>query len=254
MPIIQSLDRALRILDLFDEQTTELRITDMSQSLQLHKSTLHSLLKTLQMHGYIDQDEETGKYRLGLKLAERGQVVLQTMDIRTVARRTLSELSRETGQTTHLVMRDGREGVYIDKVEGEKAAIRYSRIGRRVPLHTSAVGKVLVAFLPERDREALLADYVFVRQTPESITDREAFAAEIERVQRDGYARDMEENEPGVRCVAAPIFDHAGKVMAAISMSTLAPAVDDEMLKSFAVKVKQCALDISGQLGYPGAR
>lgn len=254
MPIIQSLDRALRILNLFDEQTPELRITDMSQALNLHKSTLHSLLKTLQMHGYIDQDEETGKYRLGLKLAERGQMVLQTMDIRSVARKALVELSRETGQTTHLVVRDGREGVYIDKVEGEKAAIRYSRIGRRVPLHTSAVGKVLAAFLPEREREALLSDYAFVRHTPASIAGRDAFLAEIERVRRDGYARDMEENEPGVRCVAAPIFDHAGKVAAAISLSTLAPAVDDEMLKLLAVRVKQCALAISGQLGYPGVR
>lgn len=250
MPIIQSLDRALQILDLFDEQNPELRITEMSSRMNLHKSTLHSLLKTLQKHGYIEQDEASGKYRLGLKLLERGQFLLQNMDIRTVARKTLEELSRTTGQTTHLVIRDGREGVYIDKVEGEKAAIRYSRIGRRVPLHTSAVGKVLAAFLPPDELKALLADYAFVRHTPNSITDRETFLAEIERVRKEGCATDREENEPGVRCVAAPVFDHAGKIAGAISISTLASAVGDEALRSLAALLVQGAKDISGAMGF----
>lgn len=253
MPIIQSVDRALRILDLFDDQTPELRITDMSQRMNLHKSTLHSLLKTLQKHGYIEQDAESGKYRLGLKLLERGQLLLQNMDIRTVARKTLGELSRLTGQTTHLVIRDGREGVYIDKVEGEKAAIRYSRIGRRVPLHTSAVGKVLAAHMPPAELEALLADYAFVRHTPATITDKAAFLAEMEQVRKRGYALDLEENEPGVRCAAVPIFDHAGKIVAAMSISTLVSAVGDETLKQYADMLMQGARDVSGLMGYAGA-
>lgn len=253
MPIIQSLDRALQILDLFDEQTPELRITDMSSRMNLHKSTLHSLLKTLQMHGYIEQDEESGKYRLGLKLLERGQFLLQNMDIRTVAKKMLAELSRKTGQTTHLVIRDGREGVYIDKVEGEKAAIRYSRIGRRVPLHTSAVGKVLAAYMQPRELESLLSGYAFIRHTPSTIVDRETFLAEIGRVRENGYALDLEENEPGVRCAAAPIFDHTGKIAAAMSISTLVSAVDDDTLRGYADMLVQGAREVSGWMGYPGA-
>src|SRR5690606_37107740 len=112
------------------------------------KSTVHSLLKTLQLHRYIEQDEN-GLYRLGMRLLEKGQLLLSGFDIREVAAAPMQSLCSDTGQTVHLVVRDEAHGVYIDKVEGKKAAIRYSRIGRRVPLHSSAVGKVLAAFLPE---------------------------------------------------------------------------------------------------------
>ena len=102
MPIIQSVERALQILDLFNEQATELKITDISKLMGLSKSTLHSLLKTLQLHGYIDQNPENGKYRLGMKLVERGHFVVGSIDIRQKAKGWLTELSRRTGQTTHL--------------------------------------------------------------------------------------------------------------------------------------------------------
>lgn len=253
MPIIQSVDRALKILDLFDEQTTELRITEISQRLQLHKSTLHSLLLTLKKHGYIEQDSDSGKYRLGMKLLERGQLLLQTMDIRTVARRTLNEISRQTGQTTHLVIRDEQDGVYIDKVEGEKAAIRYSRIGRRVPLHSSAVGKVLAAHLDKEELQAILADYHFEVHTAATIRNRKAFEAELARVRARGYAVDQEENEPGVRCAAAPIFDHTGKIAAAMSISTMTSSVDDEEFESFIRLLTAHTAKISQQLGYLGS-
>jgi len=253
MPIIQSLERALHILDLFDENTPELKISEISVRLNLHKSTLHSLLKTLQKHGYIDQDADSGKYRLGLKLLERGQLLLQSLDIRTVARKTLLDLSKHTGQTTHLVILDGREGVYIDKVEGEKAAIRYSRIGRRVPLHSSAVGKVLAAYSNPEDLKRLMAGYEFFPQTSKTIQDKEAFMEELAAVRRKGYAVDNEENEPGVRCAAAPIFDHAGRAVAAMSISTMVSAVGDEEFLGFVNFMKdQCSI-ISKQLGYRGA-
>jgi len=250
MPIIQSVERALMILELFDEQNQELRITEISDRLRLHKSTVHSLLKTLQEYGYIDQDEETGKYRLGLRLLERGQMLLQQMDLRSVASRYLRELSNETGQTVHLVILDGKEGIYIDKVEGEKAAIRYSRIGRRVPLHSSASGKALAAFRPDAEIEKLLKNYEFIRQTPRTIRSADVFRKELEEVRRRGYAVDNEENEPGVRCVAAPIFDHSGATAAAMSISTMTASVDDEMLAELAAKLVEVTRQISAKLGY----
>ncbi len=109
MPIIQSVERALTILDLFNEQATELKITDISKQMGLSKSTLHSLLKTLQLHGYIDQNPENDKYRLGMKLVERGHFVVGTMDIRQKAKSWLTDLSQRTGQTTHLGILDGHE-------------------------------------------------------------------------------------------------------------------------------------------------
>lgn len=250
MPIIQSLDRALKILDLFDEYTTELKITEISARMELHKSTVHSLLRTLQLHGYIDQNGETGKYKLGLKLLEKGQLLLQGMDIRAVARKHLTALSALTGQTTHLVIPDGKEGVYIDKVEGEKAAIRYSKIGRRVPLHSSAVGKILTAFRKPEEMEELLRNYVFKEHTPATIRDKEAFLRELEQVRNSGYAVDNQENEPGVKCGAAPIRDHSGAVIAAVSISTLVSAVDEELFRQYVDRLGEEADQISKLLGY----
>ncbi|TLS52652.1 IclR family transcriptional regulator [Paenibacillus antri] len=252
MPLIQSVQRALQIVDLFDERTPELKITEISARMQLHKSTVHSLLKTLMHHGYIAQDDESGKYRLGLALVEKGNMLLQSMDLRSIAKPYIAELSAKSGQTTHLVVLDGRDGVYIDKVEGAKAAIRYSRIGRRVPLHSSAVGKALAAFRPLEALHALLDDYTFDKRTERTIGDREAFLAELTRVRGCGFAIDDEENEPGVRCAAAPIFDHSGVAAAAISVSTMTSSVDDDALRALIDELLEAAKAISRQLGYKG--
>jgi DNA-binding IclR family transcriptional regulator len=173
MPIIQSVERALTILDLFNEQATELKITDISKQMGLSKSTLHSLLKTLQLHGYIDQNPENDKYRLGMKLVERGHFVVGTMDIRQKAKSWLTDLSQRTGQTTHLGILDGHEGVYIEKIEGRLAAIAYSRIGRR-PIHATAIGKVLIAWLSEAEQNTLLEGYQYTPFTPATLTPRGA--------------------------------------------------------------------------------
>lgn len=249
MPIIQSLDRALHILDLFDDQHRELKITEISQRLGLHKSTVHSLLKTLQLHGYIEQDEN-GLYRLGMKLLEKGQLLLRGLDIREVSNGHLKRLSEETGQTVHLVVQDGAEGVYIDKVEGSKAAIRYSWIGRRVPLHSSAVGKILAAYMPQAEREKLLANYTYSTQTANTITSEAEFLTELDQVRETGIAYDREENEIGVRCIAAPVYDHSRRIVAAISMSTLVTTVDEQELQALVLRLVETSKLISNGLGY----
>ncbi|USG67373.1 IclR family transcriptional regulator [Brevibacillus ruminantium] len=250
MPIIQAVERALKILDLFDEQEMELKITEISERMQLHKSTVHSLLKTLQVQGYIDQNPENGKYRLGMKLFERGNFVIHGLDIRKVAKRYLVDLSTKTGQTTHLVILDDKEGVYIDKVEGPMATILYSRIGRRIPVHSSGVGKSLVAWKSEKELRQILNGYQYVPQTPKTITNEQDFLSELERVRRQGYAIDNQENEAGVRCIAAPIRNHSGQVVAAVSISTLVSRVDDQELERFVQLLKTAADEMSGQMGY----
>ncbi|HEY0210865.1 IclR family transcriptional regulator [Acerihabitans sp.] len=250
MPIIQSVERALHILDLFDEHDTELKITEISNKMGLHKSTLHSLLKTLQVQGYIDQNHENGKYRLGMKLVERGNLVVNSIDIRQKARSFLLELSIKTGQTTHLGILDGKEGVYIDKVEGKMAVISYSRIGRRLPVHATAIGKVLISFLNPADIQALLENYDYTRPTPHSISDEDRFLAELALVRSRGYALDNQENEQGVRCISVPIWNVERKVVAAISISTLISRVSDDELEEYIQLLKQAGQELSQQLGY----
>lgn len=248
MPIIQSVDRALRILDLFNEQNPELKITEISRKLDLHKSTTHSLLKTLKERQYIKQDPDSGKYSLGLKLLERGQFVLNSMDIRSLARKYLIDLSVETGQTAHLVILEGKYGVYIDKVEGESAVV-YSRVGKRVPLHSSAVGKSLLAFRNNDEVNELLEKYEFFPQTSSTITSRSAFEKELELVRERGYSTDNEENEPGIYCIAVPIFDHLNQPAAAISISTTKQTITEEMEKNIVQQLKHTCYEISKALG-----
>ena len=250
MPIIQSVERALQILDLFNEQATELKITEISKLMGLSKSTLHSLLKTLQLHGYIDQNPENGKYRLGMKLVERGHFVVGTMDIRQKAKSWLTRLSQETGQTTHLGILDGNEGVYIEKIEGKQAAIAYSRIGRRLPVHATAIGKVLLAWLDDEELAAVLEGYQFNGFTPATITDRTSLLAELKETRRNRYALDNEENEPGVRCVAVPVWNHESRVIAALSLSTLTSRVNDNALTACRQKLIDAGLGLSITLGY----
>lgn len=250
MPIIQSVDRALRILDLFDEYETELKITEISEKMVLHKSTVHSLLKTLQKHQYIDQNPENGKYRLGLKLFERGNFVIQSLDLRSIAKEYLVNLSKHTGKTVHLVILDGKEGVYIDKVESSNATILYSKIGRRVPIHSSGVGKALVAFKTNEELQTILEDYDYFQQTPYTITDRETFLKEVNLIRDRGYAIDNQENEPGVICVAIPVRNHTGQVVAAISMSTTASQVKEAVLNKNVELLKNTANELSKKLGF----
>jgi IclR family KDG regulon transcriptional repressor len=250
IPIIQSVERALHILDLFDEHTTELKITDISKRMELHKSTVHSLLKTLQKNHYIDQNHENGKYKLGMKLFERGSLVSSTIDIRQAAKKYLLHLSKKTGQTVHIGIMDGREGVYIDKVEGEMAVIRYSRIGRRMPLHTTAIGKALLANKKPEEIQLLLSDYEYGKQTSNTITNEAEFLEEIEKVQQNGYAVDNQENEKDVRCIGVPIRNFENQVLAAISISTLVSRVNNQEIEEYIIFLKQAGQELSESMGY----
>ncbi|XXM70709.1 IclR family transcriptional regulator [Lysinibacillus sphaericus] len=250
MPIIQSVDRALKILDLFNEHEKELKITDISERMQLHKSTVHSLLKTLQQHRYIKQNEENGKYSLGMKLFERGNFVTQTMDIATLARPHLTSLSRNTKQTVHLVILDGKEGVYIDKVEGITSSSLYSRIGRRIPIHCSAVGKSLVAYKSPEELERLLDGYEFFQRTSHTITNKEDYLKELEAVRQRGFSFDRQENELGVNCVAIPVHNYSGEVAAAISISSPAMRFNEDEMSANIEELRKEAISLSEELGY----
>lgn len=250
MPIIQSVDRALKILDLFDEHNTELKITEISERMMLHKSTVHSLLKTLKKHHYIEQDLENSKYKLGLKLFERGNFVMHSLDIRTLAKEYLNSLSQKTDLTVHLVILDGKEGVYIDKVESSSATVLYSRIGRRIPIHCSAVGKALVANKSNSELEKLLEEYQYIKRTENTLTNKEDFLRELETIRETGYAIDNQENEPGVYCIALPVRNYTGKVVASISISSPVMKINEEKMKGNIELLRVASNELSEKLGY----
>lgn len=250
MPIIQSIDRALKVLDLFDEFHRELKIAEICVKLDLHKSTVHSILKTLQMHNYIRQNPENGKYSLGFKLFERGDFLVNSMDLREIAKPYLLDLARATSRTVHLVILDGREGLYIDKVEGPSTdPVSYSRIGRRVPLHSSAVGKVLVAFKPVDEIRDILKDYDFKKQTERTILNEQELMSELQKVRQQGYAFDNQENETGIVCFALPIRNYTGDVVAAMSLSATASWMEEHWSR-YVDLLEEKVSAISTALGY----
>jgi DNA-binding IclR family transcriptional regulator len=250
MPLIQAVERALNILELFSEQTVELKISEISQRTGLHKSTLHSLLKTLQSLDYVEQNETNGPYRLGLKLLERGNLVMRSRDFVFVARPYLTTLAGQTGQTAHLGVLDGKHGVYIDKIEGERSVIVYSRIGRQMPIHSTAIGKVLLAFQPRSTIERTLDGYDFEACTENTLTRRDAFEAALEAVRADGYAIDEQENVRGIRCAAVPVWNHDRTLVAAISISTVVQNVPFDEFERIVVRLKETGLAVSRDLGF----
>lgn len=250
MPLIQSVARALSILELFDDTNRELSIKEISVKLDLNKSTVHSLLRTLKEYGYISQSNETTNYSLGWKLYERGHLMVSQMDIRNVARIHLEKLNEQTNQTVHLVTLLGKEAIYIDKIDGHSALVIYSRIGKRVPLHSSGVGKVLAGFLDENQLQSLMDGYVYEKRTENTIDSYKAFVEELEAVRKRGYAEDYEENEPGIICIAMPVRDYSGEVIAAVSVSTPKSHFSDEIAGSYYQYLKECVEEISSNLGY----
>ncbi|UUZ83765.1 IclR family transcriptional regulator [Paenibacillus sp. P26] len=160
------------------------------------------------------------------------------------------DLTVKTGLTVNLVILDGNEGVYIDKIEGTSGIVAYSRIGRRVPIHSSAVGKALVAYKHRDDIEKILKGYEFGIQTENTITNGPDFLKELEKVRSEGYAIDNQENEPGVRCVAVPVRNHTGQVIAAVSMSTPVSSFGEDPLEKVLPLLKEAADEISQKLGF----
>ena len=250
MTIIQSVARALSILDLFDDTTESLSIKEISNKLDLNKSTVHSLLKTLKHYGYIRQDEISQNYSLGWKLYERGNLVASQIDLKSVAARHLKALNMNTNETVHLVIRLEQEALYIDKINGHNSLVIYSRIGKKVPLHSSAVGKVLTAYLPQEIFNQIFKNYDFKLATARTITDLDTFQQEIEKVRKQGYAKDNEENELGIICLAMPVYNYTNTVVGAVSVSTPKTHFTEEKEKEILTYLTACVEEISSELGY----
>ncbi len=247
----QSVERALSILDMLSESTGALGVSEIARNLDLHKSTVHRLLVVLTESGLVEQDESTSKYRLGAKLIVMGQVALNNIEIRGYARPILKDLAQNSGLTSHLVLKSGQHAIYADKVEDPNSLVTFSQVGKLAPIHSSAVGKVLLAGLREDELERFLKTAELTVYSPNTITDAEVLRRHIEEVRRAGYALDNEELEIGLKCIAAPIRDHMGSVIAAVSVSGMAARIADKDIPRLAMMVMDSANKISRQLGAP---
>jgi len=251
--IIQSVSHALDVLEEFKGDAIELGVTELSKKLKLHKNNIFRLLATLEARGYIEQNKSTENYRLGLKSLELGQTFVRQMGLLRQARPTLERLASSANETTYLaVMRNG-DVIYLDVVEANKTVRVASRVGLRLPVHCTAVGKVLIASDSEEEIKKRLPDHL-EKRTPRTITDQKALVDHLLKVTKQGYAVDDEEFEEGVRCIAAPVRDYTGNVVAALSISGPAMRMTDKKVMDDLIQaVKDAAEELSRRLGYQEA-
>jgi len=247
--IIGSVQRAIDILNLFDRRTQELGVTDIARSLSIPKSTIAGLVFTLERNNYLDQNAVTRKYRLGFKLAERAGVFLDQFDLRQVALPVLETLRDSANESVNLAIRDGEYVIYIERMLGDNMLGMRSEIGKRELVHSTALGKAILAQLPVTEIKQFVENYEFKPVTPRTITDPAAFLEDLNETKTRGFSIDEQENELGGRCVAAPILDYLGKPVAALSISVPIQRFPEEKTPEFGEMVRQAARKISLQLG-----
>jgi DNA-binding IclR family transcriptional regulator len=214
---------------------------------RLPRSTAHRLLTTLVRRGYLRHRAGDG-YRLGPKLIELGFAAQSQLHLSSAARPHMERLARATSETVHLAVLDGLDVVYIDKVPGSRGLLMASTIGARAPAQTTALGKVLVAGLPEREWRGRFDPAL--RRTANAIADEACYLDTLRRCADRGYAEDHEENEPGVRCLGVPIRDAAGAVVAALSVSGANVYLSDVRLDEIRPLVMAAGAAVSAELGW----
>ena len=247
-PTIQVLERAFALLDLLASHQDPVSLKDISDRTGLHPSTAHRILNDLAIGRFVDRPQ-AGSYRLGMRLLELGNLVKARLDVRDAALGPMRELHKLTHQPVNLSMRQGDEIVYLERTYSARSGMQVVRaIGGRAPLHLTSVGKLFLAHEDPHRVRAYATRTGLTGHTRNSITEITRLERELSSVRALGVARDDEELELGVRCMAAGVFDDQGKLVAGLSVS--APA--DRLEESWLDKVKATAAQISASLGYRG--
>jgi len=251
---VQSVVRALTLLDALGDNGGEIGIAELSKKVRFHVSTSHRLLATLIAQGYARQNPETGRYGLGSRAFHLAESFLGQMDLRRAVRPFLERLCRETGETANLVILDGREAVYLDKVESPQSLRIFSRIGRRAPLYCTAVGKILLASRSPEDAETLLGGDPLEPLTRSTVTSRAQLRQELEKVREQEFALDIEECEDGACCIAVPVRSSRGETVAAVGVSGPNIRMHAQRTQELVPVVVRMGREASEQLGFHAAR
>ena len=213
---LQTVDRALQLLEILSEHPEGIGPKEFETILELNKVTVHRLLATLENRGFVERDGNL--YKVGIKLVELSSMRLNNIELKTEATPYLRNLVSQMGLPVQMAILEGNEAVFIEKIESLNAFRMYSQIGRRIPLYASGVGKILIMQESDHDILERLSSVSFEAFTPHTLTSKEAILEEIKAARCDGYAVDNEEHELGIFCIAAPIYDYRGQVIAAMSI------------------------------------
>lgn len=249
---LSTLLRGLSILSLFSQNTPTLSLTEIATATALNKTTTFRMVNTLEVAGYLMRDPETKRYRPGIRVLQLGFAALANLELRQTARPFLERLSQSVGETVSLSVLDGMQLIYIDRVRNRQIVGVVLGLGSRLPAHCASMGKAMLAFLPPEELERRLSQAPLKACTPNSIVNRQALLAELEKVRRQGFATNDEELEMGLRAVAAPVWDRSGQVAAAVNITGSAAMISRQrMLDELALAVTRTAKEISRALGYP---
>ena len=249
---IKVLNKTFSILEILLQHDSAMNMTEISEKLGLYPSTIHRILDTLKHWGYVEQDPNTQKYQLGLKLLELGMAKLHQMDLAREATPYLKELVKQCNETVHLGVLEEGEVLYLAKEESSQTIRMISYVGKRAPLHCTALGKVLLAYMSEKERKKILEDKGFPRLTEKTITDKRKLEKELGEVKEQNFALDREENEKDVCCIASPIRNYQGKVIAAISISSPIFRINKNVQNIIKDALLETSKKISKRLGYNG--
>jgi len=244
-----SANRILRVLECYLPTDSDLSLTQIADRVSMSKSSVHRALATLSEHGFVEQDPFSRRYRLGIRLFEIGAAAIHQRGLHGAAHPALVELATATGEACHLAVLSKTEAVYIYKIDGASNFSMTSRVGGRAPVHCTGIGKVLLAWAGT-DLFRRVVDGGLRPFTPLTITSPTKLAAELEGVRSRGYALDDGEYEVGLRCVAAPIRDHAGAVIAALGIAGPLSRLNDEYVVGLVPLVQKASETVSRSLGY----
>ncbi|MFO1444840.1 IclR family transcriptional regulator [Bacillus sp. Bva_UNVM-123] len=248
--MVKSVSRALDIIMLISLKKGGLGVTEIANQMDINKSSVFRILSTLVQYGYVEQDKLSGKYKLGYTFLEISSRLLESIDLREEARPFLKELENETNEVIHLVVYDEGEVVYIEKLEGNEILRMHSKVGKRAPMHCTSVGKAILAHLQTSTVLEILERKGMQVHTSNTITDKNVILQELVEIRKKGFALDLEENEYGITCIAAPIFDHVGKVIAAVSVSGPSIRMNNERLIKLQPSIIKIGKGLSARLGY----
>jgi IclR family KDG regulon transcriptional repressor len=243
----QTLERALTILNYVAEEPRH--IGEVANFLGVHHSTALRLLHTLRKNGFVTELPDH-RYRLGSTTFRLAYQALEALDLREMAQPSMQRLNKKTGETIHLATLEGDNIVYIDKVEAQHPVRMHSRVGAIANLHCAGVAKAILAFLPDEARAQLLTDLPLTRRTEHTLTTMDALERDLAVARERGFVLDDEENEVGIHCIAAPVFDGSGAVAGSISVSTPISRIDNETLMGYVPALLEGTREISEELGW----
>lgn len=246
--LIQSVERAIQILNCF-KRSAELGVSEIAAELSLNKSTAFGLINTLAAYGFLEQVDQTKKYRLGVRLFELGSLAISRFDVRKEAKELCMPLAEKYGVELHLASHSAGEVVYIDKFDRGDSLISSSNVGKRCPMHCTGVGKAMLAYLSREYLDRYVLSAPLVKLTEHTITEKDRLLEELADVKKSGIAVDREEIERGLTCVAAPIFNYKGEPQLAISLSFPYGKIYDADVEEVKADLLSCTRKLSQRLG-----